>query len=134
MINITPTKSLIAIGIITACLLTTTAITHQNVSAKKPDDKGDKGKDKKKSDVKVHVKVNGIPVGTGAISATLTVGANSPQIRTQTLDDNETSLAINFNKISASKGDTFTVTVNDRVVDGKITETKKPNKVTVNLS
>jgi hypothetical protein len=122
----TKTASVITLGILLAiCLITSTVVTH-DVSAKKPD--------KKKSNVKIHIKVKGIPEGTKILSVALTIADNQPQIHVQTIDSNETSVGINFNKVEAAQGDPFTVSVNDKTVDGKITEKNKPNNVIVNLS
>lgn len=94
------------------------------------------GKKPPKADnAKVLVMVKNIPTGTKDLKAFLQIETQKTVSKTVSMNGtNESSAAIMFNKLNASKGDGFAVTVNDHIGEGVIKDLKKPNKVTVSLS
>jgi hypothetical protein len=136
MINKAATISLVAL---LSIALVGVAVTH-SVSAQSTTflgDKGDKGKKPTapKASVKVLVKVNNIPADTKELKAFLQVDGQKTIPKTVSMNGTqEDSAAIMFNKVNASKGDGFAVTVNDHIATGEIKDLKKPNKIEVKLS
>jgi hypothetical protein len=116
------------IAVIVASMVLAVSLTPMTAEAKKPAEKC--------NNVKIRVNVTGVEADQ-KVTASATLG-NKTVTKTQTVDENETSITVplNFKKLSPCPkvGDSFSGDVNGTTFDGTIKSLKKPNKVTVSLS
>ncbi|HJX79197.1 hypothetical protein [Glutamicibacter sp.] len=116
------------IAVIAASMMLAVSLTPMTVEAKKPVEKC--------NNVKIRVNVTGVEAGQ-KVTASATLG-NKTVTKTQTVDENETSITVplNFKKLNPCPkvGDEFSGDVNGTTFNGEIKSLKKPNKVNVSLS
>ncbi|HTH21895.1 MAG TPA: hypothetical protein VL854_06725 [Nitrososphaeraceae archaeon] len=121
----------VSIVVILALALLTMTVASSDVLAQ-----SDKKKPQKQcNNVKVQVKINGVEENQTVITSA-TLGGKTVT-KTQTVDENETSITapLNFKKISPCPtiGESIFGNVNGTGFTGELKSLKKPNKITVNL-